>query len=82
MTPPLDHGLLPGVTRREVLDILLRAGMPLSIEFFSAQTLRHSAAAFWTSSLSGAVPVTAVDGFQLPTPQAVIAMLNAKMGIG
>ena len=82
MTPPLDHGLLPGVTRREVLDILLRAGMPLSIEFFSAQTLRHSAAAFWTSSLSGAVPVTAVDGFQLPTPQAMIAMLNAKMGIG
>jgi para-aminobenzoate synthetase/4-amino-4-deoxychorismate lyase len=82
MTPPLDHSLLPGVTRREVLDLFLRAAIPFSIEFFSAQTLRHSAAAFWTSSLSGAVPVTAVDGFQLPEPRALIAMLNAEMGIG
>lgn len=82
LTPPLDHSLLPGVTRREVLDLFLRAAIPISIEFFSAQTLRHSAAAFWTSSLSGAVPVTAVDGFQLPRPQVLVAMLNAEMGIG
>jgi para-aminobenzoate synthetase/4-amino-4-deoxychorismate lyase len=82
LTPPLDHSLLPGVTRREVLDLFLRAAIPFSIEFFSAQTLRHSAAAFWTSSLSGAVPVTGVDGFQLPGPQILVAMLNAEMGIG
>lgn len=82
LTPPLDHSLLPGVTRREVLDLFLRAAIPISIEFFSAQTLRHSAAAFWTSSLSGAVPVTGVDGFQLPRPQVLVAMLNAEMGIG
>jgi para-aminobenzoate synthetase / 4-amino-4-deoxychorismate lyase len=82
LTPPLDHSLLPGVTRREVLDLFLRAAIPFSIEFFSAHTLRHSAAAFWTSSLSGAVPVTAVDGFQLSRPQVLVAMLNAEMGIG
>jgi para-aminobenzoate synthetase/4-amino-4-deoxychorismate lyase len=82
LTPPLDHSLLPGVTRREVLDLFLRAAIPFSIEFFSAQTLRHSAAAFWTSSLSGAVPVTGVDGFQLPRPLVLVAMLNAEMGIG
>jgi branched-subunit amino acid aminotransferase/4-amino-4-deoxychorismate lyase len=82
LTPPLDHSLLPGVTRREVLDLLLRAGIPFSIEFFSAQALRDSAAAFWTSSLSGAVPVTAVDGFPLPEPQGLIAILNAELGIG
>jgi para-aminobenzoate synthetase/4-amino-4-deoxychorismate lyase len=81
LTPPLDDNLLPGVTRREVLDLFVRATIPLSIEFFSAQTLRRSAAAFWTSSLSGAVPVTAVDGFQLSEPQAVVAMLNAELGI-
>ena len=81
LTPPLDDNLLPGVTRREVLDLFVRAAIPLSIEFFSAQTLRQSAAAFWTSSLSGAVPVTAVDGFQLSEPQAVVAMLNAGLGI-
>ena len=82
LTPPLDHGLLPGVTRREVLDLFAEAGIPLSIEFFSPETLRQSTAAFWTSSLSGAVPVTAVDGFSLSTHQALIAMLNAKLGIG
>ncbi|MDF2747833.1 MAG: putative para-aminobenzoate synthase component, partial [Propionibacteriaceae bacterium] len=81
LTPPLDDNLLPGVTRREVLDLFVRATIPFSIEFFSAQTLRQSAAAFWTSSLSGAVPVTAVDGFQLSEPQAVVAMLNAGLGI-
>jgi para-aminobenzoate synthetase / 4-amino-4-deoxychorismate lyase len=82
LTPPLDHSLLPGVTRREVLDLFLRAAVPFSIEFFSAETLRQSAAAFWTSSLSGAVPVTAVDGFQLPKPRTLIPMLNAELGIG
>ena len=73
---------LKGVrARREVLDLFVRASIPFSIEFFSAQTLRQSAAAFWTSSLSGAVPVTAVDGFQLSEPRAVVAMLNAGLGI-
>jgi para-aminobenzoate synthetase/4-amino-4-deoxychorismate lyase len=82
LTPPLDDHLLPGVTRREVLDLFVRATIPSSIEFFSAQTLRRSVAAFWTSSLSGAVPVAAVDGFPLPEPPAVVAMLNAELGIG
>ena len=82
LTPPLDDNLLPGVTRREVLDLFEHATIPFSIEFFSAQTLRRSVAAFWTSSLSGAVPVAAVDGIPLSEPPAVVAMLNAELGIG
>ncbi len=60
-TPPLDEQVLPGVTRREVIDILdqLHARdarqAAVRIRPCSVEELRHAHGAFWTSSLSGAV---------------------------
>ena len=62
VTPPLDDNLLPGVTRREVLDLFEHATFRSRSSSSPPLTLRRSVAAFWTSSLSGAVPVAAVDG--------------------
>jgi para-aminobenzoate synthetase/4-amino-4-deoxychorismate lyase len=81
LTPPLDENLLPGITRRDVLDILARHRIPHSTESFPAKELRRSAAAFWTSSLSGAVPITAVDGRPLAGSEEVLALINADLGI-
>jgi para-aminobenzoate synthetase / 4-amino-4-deoxychorismate lyase len=81
LTPPLDENLLPGITRRDVLDILARHRIPLSTESFQVKELRRSAAAFWTSSLSGAVPITAVDGRPLAGSEEVLAVINADLGI-
>jgi para-aminobenzoate synthetase/4-amino-4-deoxychorismate lyase len=80
-TPPLDEQVLPGVTRREVLDLLDDRRTPARIRRCSVQELRHSRGAFWTSSLSGAVPITAVDGTPLPTVNEFTAHLNDQLGI-
>jgi para-aminobenzoate synthetase / 4-amino-4-deoxychorismate lyase len=79
-TPPLDEQVLPGVTRREVLDLLDDERRPARIRRRSVQDLRLSRGAFWTSSLSGAVPITAVDGAGLPDISEFTAELNVRLG--
>jgi len=81
LTPPLDEDVLPGVTRRDVLDIFNRAQLPLRIERFAAEQFQHSRGAFWTSSLRGAVPITAVDGVRLPASDQLVNMINTELGI-
>jgi para-aminobenzoate synthetase/4-amino-4-deoxychorismate lyase len=81
LTPPLDENLLPGVTRRDVLDIMARHRIPLRIECFLVEEFRESAASFWTSSLSGAVSVNAVDGHPLAGSADVLALINADLGV-
>ena len=80
-TPPLDEQVLPGVTRREVLDLLADRRTPARIRRCSVQELSQSRGAFWTSSLSGAVPITAVDGTALPDVSEFTAELNDQLGI-
>jgi para-aminobenzoate synthetase / 4-amino-4-deoxychorismate lyase len=79
-TPPLDEQLLPGVTRREVVDQLDDQKTQVAIRRCSVQDLLESRGAFWTSSLSGAVPITAVDGTPLPDISEFTAELNKRLG--
>jgi para-aminobenzoate synthetase/4-amino-4-deoxychorismate lyase len=81
-TPPLDEQVLPGVTRREVLDLLAGDGTPVAVRRVTPAELRRAAGAFWTSSLSGAVAVTAVDGAPLPDRTAYAAALSERLGVG
>ena len=72
--------MLPGVTRREVLDLLAEHGTPVRIRRCPATELPAASGVFWTSSLSGAVPVTAADGHPLPEVGDVTAGLNRLLG--
>jgi branched-subunit amino acid aminotransferase/4-amino-4-deoxychorismate lyase len=72
--------VLPGVTRREVLDLFDDQRTPARIRRCSVQELRRSRGAFWTSSLSGAVPITAVDGAELPDVSEFTDELNVRLG--
>ncbi|HEY3736118.1 MAG TPA: chorismate-binding protein [Jatrophihabitans sp.] len=64
VTPPLRDDLLPGITRRALLDLARDEGRAVRLRSFTvAQML--AAGAFWTSSLSLAVPIVAVDGTPL-----------------
>jgi para-aminobenzoate synthetase/4-amino-4-deoxychorismate lyase len=71
--------VLPGVTRREVLDLLDDQGTPARIRRCTVDDLRQSGGAFWTSSLSGAVPITAVDGTALPDITGFTDELNDRL---
>jgi anthranilate/para-aminobenzoate synthase component I/branched-subunit amino acid aminotransferase/4-amino-4-deoxychorismate lyase len=75
-TPPLDEHVLPGITRREVIDLLDELRTSVVIRRCSLQDLSQSRGAFWTSSLSGAVPITAVDGTPLPNTWEFTNELN------
>ena len=79
-TPPLDEHVLPGITRREVIDLLDEQRTPVVIRRCSLQDLLQSHGAFWTSSLSGAVPITGVDGTPLPNTWEFTNELNGWLG--
>jgi para-aminobenzoate synthetase/4-amino-4-deoxychorismate lyase len=80
-TPPLDEQVLPGVTRREVVDLLDDQGTPVIIRRCSLQDLLQSRGAFWTSSLSGAVPIGAVNRTVLPDVSEFTIELNDRLGM-
>jgi para-aminobenzoate synthetase / 4-amino-4-deoxychorismate lyase len=81
-TPPLDEAVLPGVTRREVLDLLAERGRPVQIRPAIVADLHHAKGAFWTSSLSGAVAVDSVDGHQLPDSLVFARELTELLHVG
>ena len=62
ITPPLQAGLLSGITRATLLAIGRRQGFAISEANFSADTLRKADEAFFTSSTKELVPVTKIDG--------------------
>ena len=72
VTPPLRDDLLPGVTRRALLDVARDEGLPTALRIFDVAEL-VTKPAFWTSSLSGAVPIHRVDGADLPRADEIVA---------
>jgi branched-subunit amino acid aminotransferase/4-amino-4-deoxychorismate lyase len=61
VTAPLRPDLLPGVTRRALLDLAHDAGRTVELRPFGVAELVRGTP-FWTSSLSLAVPIRSVDG--------------------
>jgi para-aminobenzoate synthetase/4-amino-4-deoxychorismate lyase len=72
VTPPLRDDLLPGVTRRALLDHARDEARPVQIRGFDSTEMTANAA-FWTNSLSGAVPIASVDGVPLRRTDEQIA---------
>ena len=62
LTPPLDQGILPGVTRATVLEVAGRHGVPVKEAPLPLEVLGEAQEAFLTSSLRELVPVVEVDG--------------------
>jgi para-aminobenzoate synthetase/4-amino-4-deoxychorismate lyase len=74
ITAPLRDDLLPGVARRAVLDRARDLGRPTALRTFTIDELLVTPA-FWTSSLSGAVPIASVDGYPLPRHDDAVATI-------
>ena len=82
VTPPLRDDLLPGVTRRALLDRAADRGVPTRLAPFTPADLSRARALFWTSSLSGLVPITAVDGVELARADDWLAEFAEALGFG
>ncbi len=61
VTPSLDTNILPGITRRTVLDICLDSGIPVSEERFTIERLIKSDEVFITNSLMEIMPVSRIE---------------------
>jgi len=81
VTPPLRDELLPGITRRALLDIARDTGRTHEIRAIHRDELLASAA-FWTSSVSLAVPIASLDGVDLPREDELVARLRDELSRG
>ncbi len=61
-TPPLDAGVLPGVTREAVLELAQRLGIAAEEEDMTLDELRQTGEAFLTNSVIEVMPLTSLDG--------------------
>lgn len=68
-TPPLSSGLLPGITRKKVIDVAQGAGFDLWESNITEEELFHADEIFITSSVREVVPVITLDAksFQVGT---------------
>jgi D-alanine transaminase len=62
ITRPLSHEILPGVTRRALLELLKTANLALEERSFSLDEAHDAAEAFLTSSSVFLLPITRIDG--------------------
>ncbi|MFM9940932.1 MAG: D-amino-acid transaminase [Hyphomicrobiaceae bacterium] len=62
VTRQLDSGILPGVTRRTLLDLLAREGIALVERPFTVEEAKAAREAFITSATSLVMPVVTIDG--------------------
>jgi branched-chain amino acid aminotransferase len=61
LTPPVDSGLLPGITRALVLEWCRDAGLPIQEATLPLSVLQDAEEVFITSSTKDVLPVHAVD---------------------
>lgn len=64
---PADRGaILPGITRAVLLELAPDIGIEVREEDIPPEMLRHATGMFVTNSLMGLVPVTRIDGREVP----------------
>ncbi len=84
LTPPLDAGLLPGITRAFLFEVGQEAGIPVREAVLHDADLLNADEAFFTSTTRGVMPATRVDdhvigtGAPGPVTRALAAAYNRR----
>jgi branched-chain amino acid aminotransferase len=77
ITPALEVGILPGITRRIVIDLARKAGLTVEERAVSRQELLSASEAFLASTIRELLPVRAVNETALPAPGPLTTRLRA-----
>ena len=62
ITPPIEAGILPGVTRRVIIDLASSLGIKVAQEAVSVERLLNAEEVFITNSVIEIMPIAAIDG--------------------
>lgn len=77
LTPPIQGGLLPGVTRAAVLAVAQKLGLTSQETFFTPQQLQQTQGAFISLSSYGLIRIIELDGTTLLTCAEVDRLARA-----
>jgi len=61
-TPAIKSGILPGITRKIILEICLNSGIKIKEGFFSVSDLRKADEIFLTNTIMGVMPISEIKG--------------------
>jgi len=78
VTPPLEIGILDGITRKLVLQSAKELKIPIRESYFTKEHLYHADEVFVTSTIKDVFPVTKVDQFNVnqKNPGKITQILN------
>jgi len=82
LTPPLDSGCLPGVTREILLEIAPVEGIAIREETLRLEDLMGAAEVFITSTTRNLLPVVSIEGHALSQHGQVREVLEAAFERG
>lgn len=78
LTPPIDLGILPGITRRRIMELAEALGYSVRERRFTLDELKRGDECFYANSVRELVPVGKVDGTQIgdgdPGPITTVVM--------
>jgi 4-amino-4-deoxychorismate lyase len=78
-TPSLECGLLAGIIRGVIFQIVNDLGFELREGRYGLEELKHSDGVFLTNSLIGAVAVSSIDGISLPCDCEVFYKVEERL---
>lgn len=78
ITPSLESGILPGITRAEVIDICRVDGIPVEERSLLLDETRSADEMFLTNTIMGVMGVAAVDDVTLPSERPMVDLISAK----
>lgn len=77
VTPPVEDGALPGVTRAAILDLAREAGFEVAEEGVTTEELRAADEAFLTNSVMGVMPISRLKELPIPRGPATLLLRDA-----
>lgn len=73
-TPPVQDGVLPGITRKRFMKAAIDQGFEVSTHSITVETVKQADGIFLTNSLIGVRPVADLDGSRLKTTECPIQL--------
>lgn len=80
-TPPLEAGILPGITRGLVIDLCKQLALPVCEILTAPAELVKTEGMFITLSSLGLMPVDSLDGLRLPRSTAIAKLTEQYDGL-